>query len=94
MMSFIIRVELHGVKHDEVPYTSLHGAMRAAGFSRTITGSDGKTYHLPPAQYHAEGAHTIEYIRGVAAKAAEKANRPFAVLVTQGQSAWQGLAAA
>ena len=94
MANYMVRVELHGAKHDELPYTLLHTAMGQAGFSRTITGSDGKEYRLPPAQYSAQGGYTIEHVREAATEAAAKSNKQFAVVVTEGSSAWRGLAAA
>jgi hypothetical protein len=43
MSQFIARVELHnGMSED---YEKLHAVMTRAGFSRTIWGSDGVTYH-------------------------------------------------
>jgi hypothetical protein len=91
MAYYMVRVELHGARHDELPYTVLHSAMGEAGFSRTITGSDGKNYRLPPAQYSTRGEYGIERVREAAVQAAARANKPFAVIVTEGQSAWQGL---
>jgi hypothetical protein len=93
MAYYMVRVELHGAKHDEFPYTVLHTAMGEAGFSRTIMGSDGKQYRLPPAQYSAQGQYSIERVREAAVQAAARTNKPFAVVVTEGQSAWQGLSA-
>jgi hypothetical protein len=50
-MPFITRVELHGPATGE-DYSKLHSAMEGRGFSRTITATDGVTYHLPTAEYY------------------------------------------
>lgn len=52
-MDFVVRVELHNVpesKSREI-YEELHKKMRAKGFSKTITGGNGKTYQLPDSTY-------------------------------------------
>lgn len=40
MASFTVRVELHDADEDD--YATLHDAMEARGFARTIKGPDGK----------------------------------------------------
>ena len=49
MTQFTVRVELHEADWDD--YDVLHAEMRKEGFSTTITGSDGKTFELPTAEY-------------------------------------------
>ena len=53
----IVRVELNGWSSTD--YTNLHDAMQKDGYSRLITGSDGKIYHMPPAEYAAFIADSI-----------------------------------
>jgi hypothetical protein len=90
MSQFITRVELHHATADD--YETLHAAMARAGFSRTIQGSDGVTYHLPWAEYYANTTSTIEQVRSAAVSAANTTGRTSAVLVSQSiQIAWQGL---
>ena len=90
MNQFITRVELHNGTSED--YEKLHAAMARAGFSRTIRGSDGVTYHLPWAEYYANTTGTIEQVRSAAVSAANTTGRTSAVLVSQAlQIAWQGL---
>lgn len=90
MSQFITRVELHKGTGDD--YEQLHAAMARAGFTRTIRGSDGVTYHLPWAEYYVDTTSTIEQVRSAAVAAAQTTGRTAAVLVSQAsQIAWQGL---
>jgi hypothetical protein len=90
MSQFITRVELHkGTSED---YEILHAAMARKGFSRTIQGSDGITYHLPWAEYYANTTSSIEQVRSAAISAADATGRNSSVLVSQAiQIAWQNL---
>lgn len=69
MTFFIVRIELHGALTEAI-YTRLHSSMATAGFSRTISASDGHTYWLPTAMYTATSAGTAESARIAAANAA------------------------
>jgi hypothetical protein len=90
MSKFITRVELHHGTGDD--YEELHTAMARAGFSRTIQGRDGITYHLPWAEYHVDTTSTIEQVRSAVLAASKMTGRTAAVLVSQAsQIAWQGL---
>jgi hypothetical protein len=60
--------------------------MEKEGFSRYITGSNGKTYHLPTAEYNRDCDFTIEQIRGSAARAAERTGKTFSVFVSEAVS--------
>jgi hypothetical protein len=94
MSRFTTRIELHEVglqKPTTQDYVRLHEAMKRFGFLRTITGGDGTVYLLPPAEYRRTASSTIEEIRDDAAKAAASVWSKFAVLVTEGKAAWQGL---
>ncbi len=53
MAAFTTRVELHSAGYED--YETLHAAMEAEGFSRTITSGDNITYHLPTAEYNRSG---------------------------------------
>jgi hypothetical protein len=69
--------------------------MHNAGFASTIRGDDGKTYHLPTAEYYYFGSVALTEVRDKAASAAGTTGRAFAVLVTEGERfAWQGLLSA
>ena len=91
MASFTVRVELHGVRHDDDIYEVLHSAMAREGFSRTILGGDGKTYHMPPAEYNLIANQTSDNVRAAAVRAAAVTKKRAAVLVTEGTRCWQGL---
>ena len=93
MSYFTVRVELHYAS--ETDYEKLHAAMARQGFSRQIVGKDGRTYHLPTAEYSVRGNYTGDYVRQAAATAAASTGKKYAVLVTSGDSvSWQGLIAA
>jgi hypothetical protein len=50
---FLVRVELHKATDDD--YDTLHDAMEARGFERSVQGSNGTWYQLPTAEYHYSG---------------------------------------
>jgi HSP20 family molecular chaperone IbpA len=83
MAQFTTRVELHGAENDDKAYATLHTAMEAEGFSRTIKLPDGLYYHLPTAEYDRSGPLTITFVLESAKKAAAKTNKTFCVLVTE-----------
>lgn len=87
MAGFFTRVELHHSSSSS-DYETLHAAMLAVGFYRAITASDGKTYHLPTAEYHCVGQFTPQTVLEAAKAAASKTNKPFSILVTQPDNAW------
>lgn len=69
--------------------------MERIGFSRTILGSDGSRYHLPPAEYYVESEFTGVAVRDAAKKAADTTGRRSAVLTTMASAIfWVGLAKA
>jgi hypothetical protein len=93
MSSFTTRVELHGA--DRTDYDVLHQKMAAQGFSRIITGDDGKRYWLPPAEYNYEAAATRAQVLAKAQAAAAQVKTSFAVIVTEAEGrTWIGLQAA
>ncbi|MFM0736555.1 hypothetical protein PQQ51_04800 [Paraburkholderia xenovorans] len=50
MDRFNVRVELlNGANGDD--YGALHQRMMASGFATAVVADDGRTYHLPPAEY-------------------------------------------
>jgi hypothetical protein len=90
--NFTTRIELHDA--DAEDYAKLHEAMEAAGFSRTITSSDGTRYELPNAEYNfSHTTMTADQVRDKAAAAAIAVKRNPAVLVTSnsGARSWHGL---
>jgi hypothetical protein len=92
MAQFTVRVELH---HAELTdYERLHAAMEQKGFSRQITSDDGKTYHMPWAEYNGSGNLTSTQVRDIAREAANSTGKQNAVFVTEAASrAWIGLSA-
>jgi hypothetical protein len=90
MANFTVRVELHQAQRSD--YESLHAAMEQKGFSRVITGDDGRTYILPLAEYNGSGNLTSEQVRDIARTAANTTGKKNAVFVTEAVSrAWTGL---
>jgi hypothetical protein len=93
MANFMTRVELNGSPTWQ-DYENLHAAMKRAGFSRLIAGSDGKIYRLPHAQYSRTTHLTLQDVRDQAHAAARSVWDSVQVLTTEGNSAWVGLHAA
>jgi hypothetical protein len=90
MARFITRVELHDADYDD--YETLHSAMEAEGFERTITSGDDVTYHLPTAEYYCEAVLTRHDVLAAARRAAAKTQRKFGAIVTQANGiTWFGL---
>lgn len=90
MAKFTTRVELHDAVYAD--YEQLHSAMTAEKFTRIITSSDGKSYHLPTAEYNKEGAYTRDEVYESAKRAAAKTGKSYAVLVTEATGRrWVGL---
>jgi hypothetical protein len=84
------RVELHDANYQD--YTNLHAYMAAEGYTTTIRGSDGKTYQLPPAEYHLDGAYSRDQALEKAKRAAQRTPRKFAIVVSETVGAsWVGL---
>jgi hypothetical protein len=81
MATFMTRVELHAADDDD--YQTLHDAMEAEGFVRTITSEDGIKYHLPDAEYHRDANLTRGQVCDSAKRAASKTGKKFGVIVTQ-----------
>lgn len=87
MAHVVVRVELHGPTV-EAQYTRLHAAMAAAGFSRTIPGSDGAAYGLPPAMYYSDRFSEARDAQKAAWSAASGIAPSYAVIATLGSSSW------
>jgi hypothetical protein len=65
--------------------------MKRGGFSRLITGSNGKVYHLPHAEYSRQANLTVAQVRDQANTAACLVWNDVQTLTTEGQVAWIGL---
>jgi hypothetical protein len=92
-MKFLVRVELHNATYTD--YETLHKAMAARGFQRTIRGGDGTLYYLPTAEYTAETTQSGDQVRTAADNAASTTGKPHGVLAVQYDGAWwKGLAQA
>lgn len=82
MASFTTRVELHDAVYTS-DYDTLHAAMAAEGFIRTITSDEGTTYNLPTAEYNKVGTYTRDQVLESAKRAAAKTGRKYSILVTE-----------
>jgi hypothetical protein len=90
MANFTVRVELHQAVGAD--YDVLHAAMEQKGFSRFITGDNGRIYHMPWAEYDGSGNLTSAQVRDIAHAAANTTGKSNAVLVTESTTrAWIGL---
>lgn len=90
MANFTVRIELHDASRDD--YNALHAAMEQRGFSRLVQGDDGRTYHLPWAEYNGTGDLACVQVRSIAVEAANQTGKSNSVLVTEAiRRAWSGL---
>ncbi|HEY1210093.1 MAG TPA: type V toxin-antitoxin system endoribonuclease antitoxin GhoS [Terracidiphilus sp.] len=90
MNQFTVRIELHEAQWAD--YNTLHAAMERQGFSRLITGDDGRAYQLPWAEYYGTANLSSIEIRDIAHNVANTTGKTNSVLVTEGTSlAWWGL---
>ena len=90
MAKFSVRVELHAASYTD--YETLHASMERRGFSRTIKADEGKTYHLPTAEYNGGGDVTIQRVLELAKAAAAETGKSFEVFVTESvRRLWFGM---
>lgn len=89
MPNFTVRMVLHRANSDD--YAQLEEEMRNIGFVDQITGSSGKTYTLPDAEYYGS-ASDIDTAFEKAKSAARAVGLKHAIFVTQAASTkWVGL---
>jgi hypothetical protein len=90
MAKFSVRVELHAASYAD--YEKLHASMERRGFSRLIKSDEGKTYHLPTAEYDAGGDVTCQQVLEYAKAAAAETGKSFEIFVTESAGrVWFGL---
>jgi hypothetical protein len=91
MSRYTVRVELHGA--DDKDYETLHDAMTAASFWRTVKQeSTGKRFALPPGEYSYKGNVRRKRVLSKAEAAAKTTDRKAAILVTESRGrTWSGL---
>ena len=91
MASFIARVELHSATYAD--YETLHVAMQAQGFGRTIVGGNGNTYYLPTGTYDADTTSaTLQQAYDAAVVAAGRTGKAYELIVAERSGAkWIGL---
>lgn len=91
MANFMIRVELHSATAQN--YVTLAENLSRIGIIDIITSADGRRFRLPPAMYCCSGNYAIGDIlkKAAAAAAAAATGHRHAVVVTEGQSTWDGL---
>jgi len=75
MARFLVRVELHDAVWSD--YEALHTEMADRGFSREVTGENGRTYQLPTAEYVIYSAWELENVRTLAAANLEPTDDAF-----------------
>ena len=91
MAKYLVRVELHAATWDD--YEVLHAEMADRGFSREVTGGDGRTFQLPTAEYVIRTDAELESVRALAAQGAQTTGKKFGIIVAEySRSAWVGLA--
>jgi hypothetical protein len=91
MANYIARVELH--KADSDDYEQLHTSMANKGYSRTIQGSDQKTYQLPTGTYVVRNSNaSLDTALNAAKEAASETGKSSWVIVADWtQARWSGL---
>lgn len=87
-MKYLVRVELHNATYAD--YETLHKAMAAKGFQRTIRAGDGALYYLPTAEYTAETSESGNQVWTAADSAAATTGKSRGVLAVQYDGAWWG----
>ena len=93
MTGFTIRVELHEATWDH--YAQLARNLASIGVVDEITGSDGVTYKLPPAEYVYSGNTDANSVLDAVKAVAARTGRNYAVFVTEAvRSAWVGMSKA
>jgi hypothetical protein len=85
-MTYLVRIELHDA--NRLDYDTLHAAMVARGFARTIRGDNGVLYHLPTAEYAIDSTTSGEQVRSAADSAAARTGKPRAVVVVRYDMGW------
>lgn len=87
MAYFTVRVQLENADGED--YEKLHELMAASGYSREITGDNGKIFKLPDAEYNASKNATEYEVRDEVKKIAELVKQEPIVLVTKSSGrAW------
>lgn len=92
MSNFIVRVELSVESHNR--YTWIRDHLLAIGFTKRVTGSDGREYRLPTGNYRIESnADKMEILTAVQkiALAIDKAPLILVCDVKEKGMAWYGL---
>jgi hypothetical protein len=90
MPNYMTRVELHHATEED--YETLHAAMEAQGFERTITSAERRVYHLPTAEYYRATNLQRGQVLESAKAAATTTGRRYAVVVTESNGlTWFGL---
>ncbi len=91
MATFTVRVELRNKPTGE-DYETLHKAMAAEGFGRTITDDKGIQYQLPMAEYSTTSSLDKRGVLHKAKSAAAKTGKKASLLVTVSQGrTWDNL---
>jgi hypothetical protein len=91
MARFTTRVQLNGNATWE-HYEKLHSAMKANGFSQTITDTAGAEYSLPHAEYNRDAELTRDDVLKSAKQAAGLIWNDFSILVTESAGrTWENL---
>lgn len=84
-MQFMIRIELHGVQHDDATYERLHNAADAKNLSRTLTdAATGEQYRAPTGTYWTEAYSNWHEVMSAAKIAALAVHPDFEVMVSGG----------
>ena len=81
MALFTIRIELHSPLKED--FLVLYEAMRNEGFSNTIRDESGALFLLPAGEFNRECDCSKEQVLDSAIRCANKANREYAILVTE-----------
>jgi len=90
MSHFMTRIELNGSPTWQ-DYENLHRVMKRTGFGRLVSGGNGKTYHLPTAEYSRFADMTLDQVLSQAHSAACSVWNGAQAMTTEGQTGWKGL---
>ena len=82
MARFLTRVELHGAKHDDDSYKTLHAEMVKRKFSMTIA-TDKGVKHRPTAEYYSFGELKARDVSDLALEAVSKTGKTASTIVVE-----------
>jgi len=90
MAIFTIRVELHDANWQH--YVDMAKDLASKGITDVITGDNGTSYKMPPAEYNYVGNASMQQVHDATCASAARTGKRYGVLVTEAaRRQWVGL---